>query len=815
MGRAVSGISALMKRRHGLVARSLLSVFFVVLILASISSLVISNAVNERESQQAIKALKELVIAVANTASVAAFAEDEQLASEVVLGLMSNSDVLRATIRSSTKELASASRENGGLSSVDAPKSEDIVSGLASPFEPGEFVGAITLVPDLSNISKRIRQSARATLFVQIGEMALVVAITALIMFLLVVKPIKVISRRLHGVGANRGDLLVVPRGHRKSEIGQLVGDINTLTGRLFSTLEQERALQLQQLVASRKYQNLFDHAASGIFVANMSGELESFNRAFAALTWLPGSGRTESRSLSEVSWREPQLLLAMLRESLDKTAGGSEVEGDFVLTARRGAEHWLHVSLLALGDGSVQGTVSDITQLKQEELAARHQAVTDTLTGFSNRTGLQSHFETLSKDTPRFALAAIDLHGFKKVNEALGFHVGDKLLLKLSARLKKILTAGDSAARVDSDKFVLLLNGDHERGVVSQRVEKLLDLLRQPYDIGGTDRLDRPKELSIAASIGIAFFPADGGDLNDLLRSAELAINSAQDRSESSYYYFDPSQQAAVEHRRRLEDDLRHAIGANELQLLFQPIVDVNAKVVTGAEALLRWHHPTKGLISPEIFIPLAEQIGLIDKIGLMTIDQACRHVARWRADGMDIHVSINVSVKQIPNGLSPECVQQALERYELPPSAIVIEITEGVLMENIVVAQRWIENIHALGVRIYLDDFGTGYSSLSYLKRFSLDTVKIDKSFVRDLNADPSDRALVQAIIAMASSLGLSSVAEGVEDQQQLDLLSEMGCDYLQGYYFSRPVCAEEFAPSLLRINAQLTENTDVVSL
>lgn len=794
--------------RHGLVARSLFAVFLVVLLLAGVSSIIVSKAVDNRESQQAIKALHELVEAVANTASIASFTKDEQLATEVVQGLMSNSDVLKVTIRSTEKTLARAERGNTSKTPIEAGTPGYIIHPLTSPFQPDELVGEIHLESDWDNIKARIDKSTDEALTIQIAQMALVVLITAALMFFLVVRPIKKISDRLHRLGSGSGNMLSVPRGHKNSEIGQLVNNINDLTGRLVNTLEQERDLQRQQIIARRKYQNLFDHAASGIFVANRSGQLESFNRAFANLTWLLESERTESRLLTEIHWREPEQLLAMLAKSLDDKNESREYQEDFKLAGRRGSDRWVNISILPLGDGNVQGTVSDVTQRKQEEISAKHQAITDTLTGFSNRAGLQLALDELSASSPPFALVMIDLNGFKQINEALGFHVGDQLLLKVSTRLKTILSPEDHAVRIDGDKFVLLLKGEQERSAVNQRMDQLLLLLSQSYDTKDASNLNNPNIISINASIGIAFFPIDGSNLNDLLRSAELALSSSEDRSESGYQYFDPSQQAAVEHRRRLEDDLRHALIANELHLVFQPIVDMTAGKMVGAEALLRWPHPGQGMISPDVFIPLAEEIGLINQIGILVLEEACRHVSEWRNNGMDIYISVNVSAKQIPNGLTPPLVQQTLARHKLSPSAIVIEITEGLLMANVAVAQSWIESIRALGLRIYLDDFGTGYSSLSYLKRFPMDTVKIDRSFIRDLYDDKSDRALVEAIITMANSLGLNVVAEGVEDEKQLAILNEIGCGCIQGYYFSRPVIGAELAPSMLRINADLAK-------
>jgi len=302
---------------------------------------------------------------------------------------------------------------------------------------------------------------------------------------------------------------------------------------------------------------------------------------------------------------------------------------------------------------------------------------------------------------------------------------------------------------------------------------------------------------------MGVAFFPRDGSDIHQLLRAAELALNSARTAGGCTHKFFDPALQAAAEHRRRLEDDLRAAVAARELQLAFQPIIDLQTGQVAGAEALLRWPHPQRGFVPPDIFVPLAEEIGLIGAIGLVVLDGACHHAALWRHHGLDIHVSVNVSARQIPDDLPPVVVLDILNRHGLPPEALVFEITEGVLMSSVTVAQSWIESLRAAGVRIYLDDFGTGYSSLSYLKRFPLDTVKIDKSFIRDLHADKSDYALVDAIITMARSLGLHVVAEGIEDAQQLEVLRKMGCGYGQGYYFARPIAAPDFAAMVLRIN------------
>ncbi|MCX7897824.1 MAG: GGDEF domain-containing phosphodiesterase, partial [Rhodocyclaceae bacterium] len=318
-------------------------------------------------------------------------------------------------------------------------------------------------------------------------------------------------------------------------------------------------------------------------------------------------------------------------------------------------------------------------------------------------------------------------------------------------------------------------------------------EILEQPYHlkVGGQERT-----LVVGHTMGVALFPRDGTDSAQLLRAAELALYTARQRGGAKYRFFQPEMQSAVEYRRRLEDDLRNAIIEEALQLAFQPIVNLQDGQVAGAEALVRWQHPERGFVSPDIFIPLSEELGLIGAIGRFVLDRGCRFLKQWRDETQaEVYLSINVSARQIPDEMKPEEVIATLQSHQLPASSLAIEITEGALMSHVAVAQEWIGALRSVGIRIYLDDFGTGYSSLSYLKRFRIDTVKIDKTFIRDLPDDPNDRALVFAIVTMAGSLGLSVIAEGVENERQLAELRAMGCRLGQGYFFSRPLPPDEF--------------------
>lgn len=784
---------------HGILARSLMAVVGIALLMGGVSSLLVNHVVGERAHGQALLKLGELLDTVESAVSIAAFVGDEQLATEVAHGLLRNGEVLQVTIRSNERELVRAERRL--LRAGDGNRA--VKRQLYSPFKADEVIGEIRLDADQASIDALVAKDARFTGWLLAIQLAFVIAAVAAAMLFLVVRPIKAISDRLHRLDAASGERLAVPESHAKSELGRLVGDINNLNARLVETLGIESDLLRQQVIDQRKYQDLFDKAAAGIFVADRDGRLESFNRTFAAMTLLQRRKESTDRWLADAGWQAPERLLALLRDALADPTGKATRADDFLLVGRRGDERWLHVAVTPLGDGSVQGTLTDVTERRNEEISARRLAITDALTGFANRAGLQHSLAEITPHTPPFALVMLDLDGFKRINDAMGFAVGDQLLMGVAGRIRKALDARDQVARVGGDEFALALAGEQSRVALDARVGQLLRLLAEPYDLSVAGRRE---EIDIAASAGIAFFPADGHDLQELLRSAELALNSVQAAGGRNFGYFEPAQQLAVEHRRRIEDDLRHALDADELHLVFQPIIDLSNGRLAGAEALLRWAHPVRGAVPPDVFIPLAEEIGLIDEIGLMVLRESCRHVAIWRNAGLDIHVSVNVSARQIPDGLPPGVVAGLLEQYGLPSNAIALEITEGVLMHNVAAAQAWIEQLRADGIHIYLDDFGTGYSSLSYLKRFALDTVKIDKSFIHDMSADNSDRALVDAIVTMAGSLGLRVIAEGVENTAQLDILRQIGCGYGQGYLFSRPVKGEDFAQVAAHINTAL---------
>lgn len=802
---------------QGILARSIAGVLVMVLFVGGVSSYLIRQSLSDREQEAVIRRLTEALETVQSTASIAAFTHDAQLAGEVVEGLMRISDILTVKIETDGKTLAQDMRSSNAPP-VNARLTSDmgiavhqssLSKPLVSPFNKTETIGYIILQPDWLMIESRVRQNVQQTLWLLIAEMIAVLLSVAAVMLFFVLRPIKEISDRLHHAAPETGAQIEIPEGHEKTEIGRLVGDVNSITNRLVMLLAHEREIQKQREIAQKKYQNLFDHATSGIFVADKTGRLDSFNPAFSELVWHAHILQNKDPNLFDAAWQAPEKIKSLFVLALRQETAGRVSTDDFLLRGRRGDERWLSISLTSLGDGSLQGTVTDVTARKQEEMQARRLAGMDALTGLANRQGLM---EVLSRrtvgDVKRrpFAVLMINLDGFGQINESMGLPVGDDVLKVVADRIRAFIQVDDYSARIGGDEFVLVLEDKFACDAFDHQLRDFFVVLQQPYRMVVPDAV---RVISIQASAGVAFYAADsaqGVDAHELLRHAELALMTARSAGGHTYRFFEPQLLVAAEHRRRIEDDLKQALEDGSLYLGFQPIVDLTSGTVVGAESLIRWIHPTRGMVPPDIFIPLAEEVGLISEIGLLVLEKACQVVSQWRAKAQPLYVSINVSALQIPNALPPATIISALARHGLPPDALAIEITEGVLMGNVSVAQTWMTQLGEAGLRVYLDDFGTGYSSLSYLKRFPLNAVKIDKSFIHDLAEDSNDKALVNAIVTMAKSLSLDVIAEGVESAEHLRILREMGCRLGQGFLFSPAVQAHLFEETVKDIEQRL---------
>ncbi len=440
--------------------------------------------------------------------------------------------------------------------------------------------------------------------------------------------------------------------------------------------------------------------------------------------------------------------------------------------------------------------TVDELEEkaLEQKKAEAQIQQLAhfDPLTGLPNRLLLKDRcVQALSlaeRSGQSLALMFIDLDHFKNINDSLGHQVGDEVLLVLAQRLKDNVREQDTVARLGGDEFILLLPNADTLGA-ARVADKLIQAAMLPLHIG-------QHELTVTPSIGIAIYPKDGADLDTLYKCADAAMYRAKEDGRNSYRFFTSELQAVSDRTLLLDNALRRALARDQLSLVYQPQIDLLTNQIIGAEALLRWDHPELGKISPAEFIPIAESSGLILPIGEWVIRTALAQLAQWIQSGMRaITLSVNLSSVQFRHAELPELVSRLLSDAGLPPELLELELTEGVAMRNPVSAIAVMDDLHQRGIRLSIDDFGTGYSSLSYLKRFKVYKLKIDQSFVRDITTNPDDKAIVSAVIGLAASMGMKTIAEGVETEGQLDFLRSEGCDEVQGYHFSRPLDALHF--------------------
>ncbi|MEH6823498.1 MAG: EAL domain-containing protein [Motiliproteus sp.] len=444
----------------------------------------------------------------------------------------------------------------------------------------------------------------------------------------------------------------------------------------------------------------------------------------------------------------------------------------------------------------------SMVGSIHQERAKLHHQANYDVLTALPNRMmaveRLTYEINRSRRDQELLAVLFIDLDDFKVVNDTLGHATGDQLLVEIGARLKSKLRDVDTIARLGGDEFLVLLPRIGSARRIEQVTERLIAAVSKPLQL-------LPREVMVHCSIGVALYPNDGDTADSLMANADNAMYQAKTQRRSSVCFFTSEMNSRIQERLQMEQDLHLALDRGELELYFQPLVRAATGQHCGAEALLRWNHPQKGFISPEVFIPLAETTGQIIVIGEWVIRQAAKHWSQWNKSGLvSGHIAVNISRVQFQERLA-WVVGEVVAHYRLPPSALELEITEGVLLEDHELIAKEMKDLRDMGVKLSLDDFGTGFSSLSYLKRFRFDLLKIDRSFVTDLPHDTDDVSLVRAIIAMAHSLDLKVVAEGIETQEQHDFLRELGCDFGQGYLFAKPMCGRDYERYLQRVQGR----------
>ena len=483
------------------------------------------------------------------------------------------------------------------------------------------------------------------------------------------------------------------------------------------------------------------------------------------------------------------------LRAAIDDALAGDQrpIEIEHRMRTSGGNYRWMLCRAVAVAadDGTTSrlvGSLTDIDDRKSLEQQLRHSALHDALTGLPNRTLLIDRLKwaiqrSRTRTAKHFAVMFLDLDDFKVVNDSLGHHIGDQLLVEIASRLQSSLRSVDTAARVGGDEFVLLLL-DIEPGDIPELVAKIRASLSAPFELDG-------QQVISTASIGVATSRSDYVNAEDVLRDADIAMYRAKSEERGSYQLFDTAMHARAVHRRQTEVELRRAFDAREFELHFQPIVDLENCRPLAYEALVRWRHPERGLLLPEAFLAVAEEIGLIIGLGAWVFNEACRHLAQWRTDAeKKLSVSVNVSNREFWHAGLIDHVVSAMTAHGLGPDALTLEITEGVIMHNPDLARDLMDDLRACGVKLHIDDFGTGYSSLHALHRFPIQGLKIDRSFVAGLGVDTKIMELVHTIIAMGRNIDVDVIAEGVETAEQGTWLRDAGCRQAQGNWFGQPL-------------------------
>ncbi len=539
------------------------------------------------------------------------------------------------------------------------------------------------------------------------------------------------------------------------------------------------------------RFRNMADHAPAMMWVTDAQGACTYVNRLGQEFT-----GQTEAEAMGD-GWLDaihPDDREEVERLFTDATSRRVPVRSRYRVRRADGVWRWVvdaaaprwHPDGRFLGS---IGSVFDITDhvesqeaVERARSAAEYAARHDGLTGLPSRGHLRERLEQqLAAQTETLtALLFIDLDEFKSVNDALGHSAGDAVLIEAGQRLRSCLGPGDFLARMSGDEFVVLSSPVRHQNEMESLARKLIGRLGQPFEIEGSS-------LVIGASVGIALAERSDVDPGDLLKQADIALYRAKAAGRGVFRFFDPELEQAAQERQKLRADLRDAASRGEFRLDFQPVVELGTLRVRGHEALLRWAHPSRGLLGPSAFIDMAEASGAIEVIGAWVIAAACRAAAAWPSD---LVVSVNLSPRQFRTGDLVQTVSRALSGAGLPGQRLMVEITESVLLQDDELVSRTLAGLRDLGVRVAIDDFGIGFSSLGYLRRFRVDIIKIDRSFVADLDDNPNSRAILRAVMSLASDLGLSVTAEGIETPKQLDLLRKIGCHFGQGYLFGRPV-------------------------
>lgn len=569
----------------------------------------------------------------------------------------------------------------------------------------------------------------------------------------------------------------------------------------VFNDVTEQYQLREKAKKARQQMQGLFDDMQTMVGVLELDGTLNFVNNTPLKMSGLE-SDEVLGKKLWDSAWfNYDSKLQVIVKNDINSAATGEAILRDMQVFTLNGLL-WIEFSIHPVFDE--QGVVTqlvaegrDVSQRKTAEEKVLHQAHFDTLTGLPNRFLTLDRLAQLLNEAQRnnelVAVLFLDLDDFKKINDTLGHETGDKLLIEAAERLNSAVRSGDTVGRLGGDEFIVLLGGLADASDARPIAENLLNRFRDAFRING-------RELILTTSLGIAVYPEDGDNASELLRNADSAMYHSKDLGRNTYSYFTHAMNLGVSRRLALEEQLHGALDRNEFTVFYQPQVEISSGKIIGAEALLRWHNPALGDVSPDEFIPVAEQNGLIVPIGQFVLIEALAVSTQWHQQyDANLRMAVNLSPRQFRDPELVNFIEKAIKQSGISSDHLELEITEGVLMSAHSYIDDVLSELNSLGVSIAMDDFGTGYSSLSYLRRYPFDVLKIDRSFISEITRDQANRELISATIAMAHNLNLAVVAEGVETEEQLTYLKGLSCDYAQGFLFGKPMPAEKMAELL----------------
>ena len=651
-----------------------------------------------------------------------------------------------------------------------------------------------------------VEEQTQVALLIAGGIAAFVVLIVLFTTHVLLT-PIRRLTSVVNRIG--KGDMDVKAHVDTEDEVGGLATAFNNMTDNLNNLIDKlETEISEHKLTAGnlRKLSQAIEQSPVSVMITDLKGDIEYVNPEFCKVT---------GYSAEEVKGKNPRFLKSghtpksQFINMWNSITTGQQWSGELYNKKKNGDLFWENVTISPIKSSEGKSThylaiKEDISIRKDYEEQLMYQASYDKLTDLPNRTlafdRLKQTLASAIRDKKRLAVIYIDFDHFKNINDTLGHTAGDSFLVSMAERLKGITRDVDTVARLGGDEFMLILTGSEKNSQdetlaeyeehIKTKAAEILEKVAQPCVV-------EDMEFSVTASIGIAIFPEDGDDPHILLKNADTAMYRGKRKGRNTFEVFTPEMSDTVVKRVEIESKLRRAYEEEKFYLKYQSLVDARDMRLVGAEALLRWHDEELGNVPPEVFIPFAEETGLIVDIGHWVIDQVCKDVKAMRRDqdSKDLYVAVNLSGRQFRGKGIAKQIEETLSRHKLPGSCLEFEITERLLMKDVPDVIATLNQFKEVGLKLSIDDFGTGYSSLSYLKRFPFDVLKIDKSFVQDIGVDPDDAALCEAIISMAHSLGLTVIGEGVENEEQFEFLRSRGAEIIQGYYVSKPMRYEDF--------------------